>query len=75
MDLPFCLFLMLVIFLSLAPPTEPNGRRAGEAIAVTAVMLSFWPKVVVLLLLCFGLRGMCEENAVISCSEGQSPRG
>lgn len=39
-NLPFCFFLMLVIFLSLAPPREANGKRAGEAMVVTVVMLS-----------------------------------
>ena len=39
--LPFCLFLILVIFLSLAPPREANGRRAGEAMVVT-VVISKW---------------------------------
>ena len=38
--LPFCLFLILVIFLSLAPPREANGRR-GEAMVVT-VVISKW---------------------------------
>ena len=37
--LPFCLFLILVIFLSLAPPREANGRRAGEAMVVRVVIL------------------------------------
>ena len=36
--LPFCLFLILVIFLSLAPPREANGRRAGAAMVVTVVI-------------------------------------
>lgn len=39
-DLPFCLFLMLTIFLSLDAPREANGRRAGEGMVVTVVMLS-----------------------------------
>ena len=41
MVLPFCLFLILVIFLSLAPPREANGRRAGEAMVVTVVILKW----------------------------------
>ena len=41
MVLPFCLFLILVIFLSLAPPREENGIRAGEAMIVT-VVISKW---------------------------------
>ena len=36
--LPFCLFLILVIFLSRAPPREANGRRAGAAMVVTVVI-------------------------------------
>lgn len=43
-DLPFCLFLILVIFLSLAPPKDANGIRAGEAVAVRVVMLKCWLK-------------------------------
>lgn len=39
-DLPFCLFLILVIFLSLAPPSEANGIRPGGAMVVTVVMLN-----------------------------------
>lgn len=31
---------MLVMFLSLAPPRDAKGRRAGEAMVVTVVMLS-----------------------------------
>lgn len=38
--IPFCLFFILVIFLSLAPLKEANGCRAGDAIAVTVVMVS-----------------------------------
>lgn len=37
-NLPFCWFLILVIFLSLAPPKDANGIRAGEAMAVRVVM-------------------------------------
>ena len=40
-DSPFCLFLILVMFRSLAPPKEANGRRAGEAI-VRVVMSKWW---------------------------------
>ena len=39
--LPFCLFLILVMFLSLAPPREAKGRRAGEAMVVI-VVISKW---------------------------------
>lgn len=56
--LPFCLFLMLVIFLSLVRLKEANGMRVGEAMVVTVVMLRFGCLCVVMLL----ASGMYEPN-------------
>ena len=55
--LPFCLFLMLVIFLSLVRLKEANGMRVGEAMVVTVVMLRFGCLCVMLL-----ASGMYEPN-------------
>jgi len=38
-DLPFCLFLTLVKFLSRDPPREAKGRREGAAIVATVDIL------------------------------------
>lgn len=63
-DLPFCLFLMFIMFLSLAPPREANGRRAGEAMVVTVVMSKCCLKGR-MLLLCLRLRNVVMGNAGI----------
>ena len=39
MDLPFCLFLTLVMFLSLDPLKDANGWRAGVAMVATVDIL------------------------------------
>ncbi len=60
---PFCLFLMLVIFRSLAPPREANGRRAGEAIVAIVVILKFWLKGQILLLCLWNAGEMLDSDA------------
>ena len=57
-DLPFCLFLILVIFLSLAPPREANGRRAGDAMVVRVVILKWLVERMGYLWFVFGLRNV-----------------
>ena len=60
--LPFCLFLILVISLSLAPRREANGRRAGEAMVVTVVILKWLVEESVDVIMSLA-SGMCEGIA------------
>lgn len=55
---------MFIMFLSLPPPREANGRRAGEAMVVTVVMSNCCLKGR-MLLLCLRLRNVVMGNAGI----------
>ena len=59
--LPFCLFLMLVMFLSLVPLKEAKGRRAGEAMVVKVVMLNCCLRGLGVVMT-FLASGLCEPN-------------